>query len=340
MIFIHEFGHFFTAKLAGVRVNEFAMGMGPLLCHFEKGGTQYSLRLFPIGGFCAMEGEDEDSADEQAFNNKPVWKRILVVVMGAVMNILLGLVLMMVLLGQQPVFNSTTIAQFTPNSALQAAGLKTGDTFVSVDQYRIYGDKDLTFALATANPKAVDIEIRRGKKLVRFNDVKFHSRSVKGKNYVTLDFYVQPVLKNAGTLIAKSAQDTVSTVRMVWYSLIGLLTGKYGINDMAGPIGMADVVGQAVTEGLKQNFIAGLNNVIYIMMMVTVNLGVFNLVPFPALDGGKLLFLIVEAVRRKPIQAKYQGAVEAAGFCILIGFMLLVCYSDILRLVTGKGLGG
>ncbi len=175
---------------------------------------------------------------------------------------------------------------------------------------------------------------------MRFNDVKFHSRSVKGKNYVTLDFYVQPVLKNAGTLIAKSAQDTVSTVRMVWYSLIGLLTGKYGINDMAGPIGMADVVGQAVTEGLKQNFIAGLNNVIYIMMMVTVNLGVFNLVPFPALDGGKLLFLIVEAVRRKPIQAKYQGAVEAAGFCILIGFMLLVCYSDILRLVTGKGLGG
>lgn len=340
MIFIHEFGHFFTAKLCGVRVNEFAMGMGPTLFHFERGETRYALRLFPIGGFCAMEGEDEDSADTRAFNNKPIWKRILIVVMGAIMNLLLGLALMMILLGQQPAFNSTTISQFSANSALEAAGLRQGDTFVSVDHYRIYGDKDLSFALATANPASVDIEVRRGNRLVPFDDVRFHSRSLNGKNYVQLDFYVQPIRKNAGTLIAKAAQDTVSTVRSVWYTLIGLVTGKYGFNDMAGPIGAADAVGQAVTEGLKQNVIAGLNNVIYIMMIFTVNLGVFNLIPFPALDGGKLLFLLIEAVRRRPIQAKYQGAVEAAGFFVLIGFMLIVSYSDILRLITGKGLGG
>lgn len=340
MIFIHEFGHFFTAKLSGIRVNEFAIGMGPALFHFQKGETKYALRLFPIGGFCAMEGEDTDSPDNGAFNNKPIWKRIIVISMGAIMNILFGLVLMMIILGQEPAFTSTTIAQFTKNSALQSAGLKTGDTFVSIDHYRIRGDKDLNFALATANPDSVDIEVNRSGKLLHFDDVKFHSQTLKGKKYVTIDFYVLPIRKTAGTLIQKSAQDTVSTVRMVWYSLLGLLSGKFGLNDMAGPVGAADAVGQAVSAGLKQSFLSGLNNVLYIMMLFTVNLGVFNLIPFPALDGGKLFFLIIEAIRRKPIKAQYQVAVETVGFVLLMGFMLLVTYSDILRLVTGKGLGG
>lgn len=340
MIFIHEFGHFFTAKLCGIKVNEFALGMGPTLFHFQKGETKYALRLLPIGGFCAMEGEDSSSTDDRAFSNKPVWKRILVVVMGAIMNIIFGLILMMIILGQQSAFTSTTIAEFTNNSAFQAAGLKKGDTFVSVDHYRIYGDKDLNFALVTANPSSVDIEVQRNGKTVSFQDVKLNHKVINGKNIVSVDFYVKPIQKTFGTLITKSVQDTVSTVRLVWYSLIGLLTGKYGFNDMAGPVGAADAVGQAMTVGLQQSFIAGLNNVLYIMMLFTVNLGVFNLIPFPALDGGKLLFLIVEAIRRKPINEKYQGAVEMVGFALLMCFMLIVTFSDIMRLTTGKGLGG
>lgn len=340
MIFIHEFGHFFTAKLCGIKVNEFALGMGPTLFHFQKGETKYALRLLPIGGFCAMEGEDSSSTDDRAFSNKPVWKRILVVVMGAIMNIIFGLLLMMIILGQQSAFTSTTIAEFTNNSAFQAAGLKKGDTFVSVDHYRIYGDKDLNFALVTANPSSVDIEVQRNGKIVSFQDVKLNHKAINGKNIVSVDFYVKPIQKTFGTLITKSVQDTVSTVRLVWYSLIGLLTGKYGFNDMAGPVGAADAVGQAMTVGLQQSFIAGLNNVLYIMMLFTVNLGVFNLIPFPALDGGKLLFLIVEAIRRKPINEKYQGAVEMVGFALLMCFMLIVTFSDIMRLTTGKGLGG
>lgn len=340
MIFIHEFGHFFTAKLCGIKVNEFALGMGPTLFHFQKGETKYALRLLPIGGFCAMEGEDSSSTDDRAFSNKPVWKRILVVVMGAIMNIIFGLLLMMIILGQQSAFTSTTIAEFTNNSAFQSAGLKKGDTFVSVDHYRIYGDKDLNFALVTANPSSVDIEVQRNGKIVSFQDVKLNHKAINGKNIVSVDFYVKPIQKTFGTLITKSVQDTVSTVRLVWYSLIGLLTGKYGFNDMAGPVGAADAVGQAMTVGLQQSFIAGLNNVLYIMMLFTVNLGVFNLIPFPALDGGKLLFLIVEAIRRKPINEKYQGAVEMVGFALLMCFMLIVTFSDIMRLTTGKGLGG
>jgi regulator of sigma E protease len=340
MIFIHEFGHFFTAKMCGVRINEFAIGMGPTLFHTQKGDTKYSLRLLPIGGFCAMEGEDENSDDTHAFNKKPVWQKMLIVVMGAVMNIVLGLVLMMILLGQQSAFNSTTIAAFTKNSAFQAAGMRIGDKFVSVDHYHISGDKDLSFALATANPSSVDIAVKRDNKMLTFNDVKLHSQTVSGKKYVSLDFYVAPIHKNFGTLIAKSCQDTVSVVRLVWYSLISMLSGKYSLNDMAGPVGAADVIGQAVTAGLKQNFLAGLNNVIYIMTMFTVNLGVFNLIPFPALDGGKFFLFIIEAIRRKPINEKYVGIVDTVGFVLLMGFMLIVTYSDILRIATGKGLGG
>lgn len=340
MIFIHEFGHFCTAKLSGVRVNEFAIGMGPTLFHVQRGETKYSLRALPIGGFCAMEGEDEESSDDRAFNRKPVWKRVLVVVMGAVMNVLFGLVLMMILLGQESAFNSTTISQFYPGSALQKAGLMEGDVFVSVDRYRILGDKDLSFALATADPASVDIQVKRGGKLINFNNVKFNSRSVDGKSVVTLDFYVQPIGKNPGTLIVKSAQDTVSTVRMVWYSVVGLVTGKFGFNDLAGPIGTASAISQAASMGLQQNFLAALNNILYMMMIITVNLGVVNLLPLPALDGGKLLFLVVEGIRRKPINPKYEGWVNAAGFCLLMALMVVVTYSDILRLVTGRGLGG
>ena len=340
MIFIHEFGHFCTAKLSGVRVNEFAIGMGPTLFHVQRGETKYSLRALPIGGFCAMEGEDEESSDDRAFNRKPVWKRVLVVVMGAVMNVLFGLVLMMILLGQESAFNSTTISQFYPGSALQKAGLMEGDVFVSVDRYRILGDKDLSFALATADPASVDIQVKRDGKLIDFNNVKFNSRSVDGKSVVTLDFYVQPIGKNPGTLIVKSAQDTVSTVRMVWYSVVGLVTGKFGFNDLAGPIGTASAISQAASMGLQQNFLAALNNILYMMMIITVNLGVVNLLPLPALDGGKLLFLVVEGIRRKPINPKYEGWVNAAGFCLLMALMVVVTYSDILRLVTGRGLGG
>lgn len=340
MIFIHEFGHFSMAKLAGIRVNEFAIGMGPTLFHKTKGETKYSLRLLPIGGFCAMEGENDDSPDEHAFGKKPVWKRILVVVMGAVNNILLGLILMMIILSQQAAFSSTTVSQFAQGSALQAAGIQKGDTFVSIDHYRIYGDRDLSFALATANPDSVEVQVNREGKLLTFNDVKFNSQVLNGKKYLSLDFYVKPIQKTFGSLITKSFQDTVSTVRMVWFSLIGFVTGKFGFNDVAGPVGAVSVINQAVSSGLKENFLAGLNNVLYMMMVLTVNLGVVNLLPFPALDGGRLLFLIVEGIRRKPVKPQYEGWIDAAGFCVLMGFMALITYSDILRLITGKGLGG
>jgi regulator of sigma E protease len=193
IIFIHELGHFVTAKLSGIRVHEFAIGMGPTLFHFGKGETKYALRLLPIGGFCAMEGEDEESDDSHAFCNKPVWKRILVVVMGAVMNVLLGIVLMMVLLGQKSDFTSTTIAKFYPNSATESAGLKVNDQFYSINGYRTYTDKDISFALATADPNSMSFQVVRDGKTISFNHVKLNSTVNNGKKIVTLDFMVLPI---------------------------------------------------------------------------------------------------------------------------------------------------
>lgn len=328
------------AKLNGVKVNEFAMGMGPTIFKIQKGETKYALRLFPIGGFCAMEGEDEESDDSRAFGNKAVWRRIVIVAAGAIMNLILGLILMMILLVQEPMFSSTTISKFTDNSALQNAGLQAGDTFYEVNGYRILSQRDLSYSLATADPNSVDLVVSRKGQLVTFDNVKFNTKDSNGNKIMQLDFYVQPIQKTVWTLISQSASETVSTVRMVWSSLVGLVSGKYGIKDMAGPVGVASAIGQAATVGLQTGLKDAINNIIFLMVVITVNLGIFNLLPLPALDGGRLVFLIIEGIRRKPVNPKYEGWVHAAGFALLIALMLTVTFSDIMRLITGKGLGG
>ncbi len=340
IIFLHELGHFVTAKLSGIRVNEFALGMGPTIFHFQRGETKYALRLFPIGGFCAMEGEDEESDDERAFGNKPVWKRILVVTAGAIMNLVLGLLLMAIIVVQQSTYASTTISQFTENSALEAAGLEVGDRFVSIDGYSINGDRDLSFALGLADPESADIVVDRDGERITFNDVKFNTVEQDGQQVLSMDFYVEPIQRSFGSVIQKTFTDTWSMVKMVWISLVGLVTGRFGLNEVAGPVGVAQAITQAAAVGLKTSFWAALNNILLMMVVITVNLGIFNLLPLPALDGGRLVFLIIEGIRRKPINPKYEGWVHAAGFVLLLGIMVLVAFNDIARLFNGQGLGG
>lgn len=340
IIFVHEFGHFIMAKLSKIRVNEFAIGMGPTLVKFQKGETKYALRLFPIGGFCAMEGEDEDSDDEHAFGNKPVWKRILVVVMGAVMNIILGIILMMILLGQEPLFASTTIDQFADNAMSQSTGLQAGDQITSVNGYAIWCDRDLSFALATDKDFVVDMEVIRDGQKVTLNEVKFDSKTTEdGNSVLKLDFWVKAIPKTFGTLITQSFHQTVSLVRMVWTSLVGLVTGQFGFNDLAGPVGAASAISEVASQGLQTNFLTAVNNILMMMALITVNLGVVNLLPLPALDGGRLVFLVIEGIRRKPVPAKYEGWIHAAGFVLLLLLMVAVTFNDIVRLITGKGFG-
>lgn len=333
IIFIHEFGHFFTAKLCGVRVNEFSMGMGPQLFSFTKGETQYSLRLFPIGGYCAMEGEDEESGDERAFGNKPIWKRMLIVVMGAIMNIVFGLVLMGVVVAQNDLIATTQIAAFSEGSKLEAAGAMVNDTILSIDGYKIYTTRDLSFALGTADPQSVDVVLKRDGKKVELNDITLDSFDANGRKTVTIDFNVYGVEPTAGAVIKNTFAETYSVIRMVFASLKGLITGQFGLNDVSGPIGAAQSITQAASAGLEIGFMTAVNNIIVMMVLISVNLGIFNLLPFPALDGGRFVFLIIEGIRKKPVPQKYEAYVNGVGFTILIIFMIIVTIKDVIGII-------
>lgn len=340
IIFIHEFGHFFTAKLFGIRVNEFALGMGPKLFGFQKGETSYSLRLFPIGGYCAMEGEDEESNDENAFYKKAVWKRMIVVAAGGILNIVLGLVLVFILTCQQESFGYPVIAKFADNSVLQTAGMQEGDVFHSIDDYRIYTDRDLNFALAFADPNGMDIKVKRGDEILTFSDVSLLSSDENGNAVTQIDFYILGKNPTFLSTLQKTVGETVSTARMVWKSLLGILSGRFGLNDLAGPIGTAQIITEAASQGLSVSFLNAINNILMVMSLLTVNLGLVNLLPIPALDGGRLLFLLVEGIFRKPVPQKYEGWVHTAGFVLLIGLTILISFNDVFRLITGHGFGG
>ncbi len=333
VIFLHEMGHFLTAKAFGVKVNEFALGMGPKLFSFGKKETRYSLRLLPIGGYCAMEGEDGESEDERAFGRQKVWKRIVIVAAGAIMNILLGFLLMLVQTVQEPSFKSTTISATGDAVTVESGSFESGDRITAINGYRIYNDYDLDFSLSryASGPMEFSIVRQSGEK-VTLSGVKLDVSKLTGKGN-GFAFTVQSVPKTFFTVISQSAKSVLSITRLVWASLIDLISGKYGLEAMSGPVGTAQVIGEAASQGA--NFLESLNNILWIMALITVNLGVFNLLPIPALDGGRLLFLLVEAVRRKPIPAKYEGWVHAAGFVILIGFMLVVTFNDVWRLIQG-----
>ncbi len=338
IIFCHEFGHFITAKLSGVKVNEFALGMGPRLLKFQKGETIYSLRLFPIGGFCAMEGEDTESDDKRAFQNIKVWKRMIIVVSGAIMNVLLGLVMMFIIVIQQPVFGTTTVEDF-PEGSITQESLQVGDRFVSIDGYDIYNSRDITFAMSLMKSFTPDVVVERDGEIVDLGEVQFYTYDNNGKESIAIDFYVGQTEKNFFTVISETFSQTVSIVRVIWASLVGLVTGQFGINSLSGPVGIASAISGVASQGLEQSFLAGVNNILYVMMIITVNLGIVNMLPIPALDGGRFIFLLIELIIRKPIPPKYEGKIHAIGYALLMLLMVALTFNDIWRLVTGSGFG-
>lgn len=332
VIFLHELGHFLTAKMFHIKVNEFALGMGPKLFSFTKGETAYSLRLLPIGGFCAMEGEDGESEDARAFSKQKVWKRIIVVCAGALMNLILGFVLLISLQAQKDSFLSNTITGVGAAVSVEDGySLEEGDQITAINGYFILDDYDVNYALSRYGNEPMTFTVQRGEQRIDVPGVKIDYQKVTGKDD-GFAFYVQGIEKNVLTVLDQSARYCVSIGRIVWAGLIDLVTGKYGLDAVSGPIGTAEVIGQAAAAGT--NFLESLNNLLWIMALITVNLGIFNLLPVPALDGGRLLFLIIEGIRRKPVPAKYEGWVHAAGFVLLIGFMLVVTFNDIWNLFT------
>lgn len=427
IILFHEGGHFITAKLCGVKVNEFALGMGPKLFSFTKGDTTYSMRLLPIGGYCAMEGEDEDSDNPHAFNNIKIYKRMLIIVAGAVMNIILGLILMAVLLLPNKYFATTTVNSFIPKSYSANSGLEAGDRIVSVDGYKINNSMDLSYALATLKVQYVDgdslqiykqdcsnalaniyytqynegnfegfteeqynaiykdlctatsvvnassskeeayealesgcellysyfpdievqvpeIEIQetrprfrtdmvveRNGQMITLEDVDLMTYTTADDSTpkMSIDFYTASKERNFLTLVSETGSQTVSVVRMVVDSLVGLVKGEFGFTDVSGPIGAASATVEVAQQGLKTGFGDAVLNIVYVMMIITVNLGVVNMLPFPALDGGRFLFLLIEGIFKKPVPRKAEAVINAVGLGILMIFILIVSVKDI-----------
>jgi len=327
IIMIHELGHFVAAKLFGVKVNEFSLGMGPALFKFTKGETSYGLRLLPIGGFVSMEGENEGSADDRAFCNKPAWQRFIILAAGAFMNLILGFVLVGILVGQMQLIGTTTIANFYPEAA-SSQWLQPNDTIVGVNGYRINGYNDAIFQMVRDQDGVIDFEVvREGEKLL-LKDVAFETTELSdGMTSMVLDFQFYGQEKSLFRSLDYTFDWTVSIAKQVWYSLGDILTGQYGLNQLSGPVGTSSAIGEAAS--------AGLESLLMLVAFITINVGVFNLLPVPALDGGRLLFVLIEVIIRRPIPQKYESIIHAAGFIMLMGLVVAITFNDIFKLISG-----
>ncbi len=403
IIIIHEFGHFIFAKLFGVKVNEFAIGMGPTILKKQGKETKYALRLFPIGGFVSMEGEGEESDDERAYCNQKTWKKMIIISAGAVFNLILGFILCIVLIGSEDAITSKKISTFydgaTSNSLLQVddeivkidgkrvfssyditflmqrnasgkfdftverdgervelddvafqkmtsgnfnykdrvissvsaslkrAGLKDGDMITAVNGSKVENDEQLISAIRSDEDFIYSLSVERDGETLSFEDVEFMSVTI-------FDFTVYPENKSVFNVLKEAFNYSLSLGRMVYLSLFDLLRGQYGINDLSGPIGTMSIITEIAEESVVTT---DYSTLFMLFAMITINIGLFNLLPIPALDGGHLFFMFVELVIRRKIPQKYVSWVSAAGLVLLLIFMALISANDLWKWISGIG---
>lgn len=331
LIAIHEFGHFSFAKLFKVKVNEFSLGMGPKLISKKKGETTYSLRLFPIGGFVSMEGEDEDSEDDRAFNKKPAWQRFIIVAAGAILNLILGVLVVGICLGCGDLVGTREVHSFYENAISEQTGLKVGDEILEINGTNVYSFKGISFNLVRDTDNKLDMVVRRDGKKVELKGVTFKQFEFDGRQYIEQDFIIVGEKPNVINVVKNAFLDSASIVQMVRLSLVDMVSGKYGIKDISGPVGTISAIAESTAEA--ESFGDKMLTALTFLSMITINVGVFNLLPFPALDGGRLFFILVEMIRRKPIPAKKEGLVHTIGMVILLAFMAVVMISDIIKVI-------
>lgn len=352
VIAIHEFGHFTVAKLCGIQVNEFSIGMGPALWKKIYKGTQYSLRALPVGGYVALEGEEspesqqaEEARDEREaedenpvppeqrtgipLNEAPVWQRVLVMVAGAFMNFVLGFVVLVILVAaQEGAITSKTIYSIENDALCGQTGLQAGDEIVAVNGRRCFVANDILYELVRTEAYRARFTVKRDGQKVELPDVQFDTwQDEDGQTHMTLGFTVYGIKKTPLNVLKEAWNSTLYYGRIVFTSLADLVRGRESINNLSGPVGIVTAIGQAASYGWQ--------DLLELLALITINLGVFNLLPFPALDGGKVVFLIIEGVTGHAVPEKLQGTLTIAAFALLFGLMLFATYNDIIRLVTG-----
>ncbi len=338
LIAVHEFGHFITAKLCGVKVNEFAIGMGPLIFQKEKGETLYSLRALPVGGFCAMEGEDEDSGDERSFVRQGFLKKFLILVAGSFMNFVAGVCILLALHANAVGFNVDTIAGVAPEfSRTGENGLEAGDLVYKVNGYRtfVYGDARLFLTYAD---ESVDIEVVRDGRHILLEDLTRQTyTSMDGSTYTGFGIYlgVTTIPADLGTKLKFTCYAAADYVQMVWFSLAALFNGGATVEDLSGPVGIVSTITEVGTNAETTR--EAWSSVFYFAALLAVNLAVMNLLPIPALDGGRIFFLAVDAVAlllfKRKVPEKYQAVINTAGFVLLMGLMLLITFKDVFQIL-------
>lgn len=339
LIAIHEFGHFTAAKLCGVKVEEFAIGMGPALFKKQKGETVYALRILPIGGFCAMAGEDEESDDPRAFTNQGFWKKFVILCAGSFMNLVLGIVLILIMYAGAQAFVTPTIDHFMDGCSYEGAeAMQAGDTFYSIDGQRIYLVSDVSSFLMRGDGVYDIVMLRDGEK-VELKDFALTTKTYaeyanEGPKYGFVFGYTEATF---GTKLEYTWNTTLEFSRLVWLGLGDLINGKVGLKDMSGPVGIVDMMNEVGQQAESAK--AAADNLLYISAFIAVNLAIMNMLPIPALDGGRVFLMIVtviiEAVSRKKLDPKYEGYIHLGGMVLLLGLMALVMYNDIAKLITG-----
>lgn len=332
IIIVHEFGHYIVAKACGVKVNEFAIGMGPAIVKFKKGETLYAWRILPIGGYCSMEGEDAESTDDRAFCKKSVSKRMAIVVAGIVMNLILGYVLLVIHTAWTAPITSTQISWFEENAKSQSTGLQVGDKIIKVNGMRIFTPMDLSYQFQNDKDSIFDMTVVRDGKKVDIENVMFDAEN----DTMHIDFKVMPVKATVGTVLSNSLKQTVSNARLIYISLADLVQGEYSIRDLSGPVGIVDTIGDVIKQQTDEetgiNWTALGQSMLSMGAFITINIGLFNLLPLPALDGGRFIFLIIEAIRKKPVPPDKEGMVHLIGLAALMLLMIVVTVSDVLKL--------
>ncbi|MCH5186343.1 MAG: RIP metalloprotease RseP [Oscillospiraceae bacterium] len=363
MVSVHEFGHFIVAKKSGMEVTEFAIGMGPAILKKEKGGTLYSIRILPLGGYCRIT--DELTEDASAFVH-PVWKRFLMIIAGPVLNVVLGFVLILILVSISGGFMSTEIAELSKGAHMEEAGFKEGDKIIKINDSRIFFYEDITFAQNDFEKnKPIRITVKRGKEKIsaevmptesittyQYNNDGIKIINITGENREE-DFipYSDEVPREnfpvgteevsqrliMGFVAAKEKPDPVNVmyqsvcytgfvVKLVYKSFVMLVTGQVSMDNVSGPVGIVQQVNDAVHSGFRY--------ILNLSALLTINLGVFNLLPVPALDGGRLVFIFIEFIRRKPVPPEKEGMVHAVGMILLLLFAAFISYKDVMKIIT------
>ncbi len=370
MITLHEFGHFIMAKSVGVKVLEFSIGMGPAILKKQGTETLYSVRIFPIGGYCKLDGEDGESESPTAFSNQKLWKRFLVVSAGAILNLILGFVLFAVIVAMTGPFASNIVGKVDSRSYLADTGVLAGDKIIAINGHKIGFYNDI--ALYTSefeSGEEFELTVKRNGEKLGFrlkpsqdittvtygeNSAKYSDtingveevrtvmyedgdvpREYIGKTFSTTRYIIgfEPQMTDvtAFNLLPQAWNYTTYIARSIYVALGEMITGKTGLDNVSGPVGVAGVVSEAVNSGsVKTSSV----NVLFIVAMLSVNLGIFNLLPLPALDGGRIFFMLVELIRRKPVPPEKEGMVHAIGLLLLLALAVVICFNDILKLIS------